>query len=513
MLMIIFVVSLAAAGLLLDQLTVMSVGFASIMIGLSVDYGYFIYQRALEHRGTLSELRRECFSNIIWTAGTTAAAFFALNVSSMPGLAQLGSLVGIGVVVGAVVMLMLFTPIALRLRPTGTRHSSIAERALSSRGFMRAGAVVSVLLVLALLTVLVVKGLPGADFTSRTLRPRNSQAYAAMDRLQAKLIDEREMLNLIVTGNDEEEVRTRLVAAEQRLEQAKAAGEVASFRSVLPLWASPANQKANLPLLASLAAKTDELKRALLDAGFTEDAFGFTAQVLESWAKWAAQPLPVWPSNATSAWIFRRTVRHEPGHFIALGIVRATPGKEAQLSDALSAPGVDLVSWKLLGNELQEVIPREFHRTFIGLVAIVLILLVVGFRGFRDVLLLVLTMALVFACLGGAMTALGMQWNFFNLAAILLLLGTGVDYSILFILALRRNGGDVADAQRHIGLVVALCGAAAAAGFGSIGWANNVGLASLGKTCALGLVLDAIISIFLLPVAWKLVHPTKTPPL
>ena len=28
---------------------------------------------------------------------------------------------------------------------------------------------------------------------------------------------------------------------------------------------------------------------------------------------------------------------------------------------------------------------------------------------------------------------------------------------------------------------------------------NNVGLASLGKTCALGLILDAIISIFLLP--------------
>jgi predicted RND superfamily exporter protein len=161
----------------------------------------------------------------------------------------------------------------------------------------------------------------------------------------------------------------------------------------------------------------------------------------------------------------------------------------------------------LLGNELQEVIPREFHRTFLGLVAIVLVLLLVGFRGFRDVFLLVVTMALVFACLGGAMTWLGMQWNFFNLAAILLLLGTGVDYSILFILALRRNGGDVADAQRHIGLVVALCGAAAAAGFGSIAWASNMGLASLGKTCALGLVLDAVISIFLLPVVWKMFHP------
>jgi predicted RND superfamily exporter protein len=377
---------------------------------------------------------------------------------------------------------------------------------------MRAGAIAALLLVVTLLAALLVKGLPGADFTSRTLRPRKSEAYPAMDRLQAKLIDEREMLNLIVTGKDEEEVRTRLVAAEQQLDQAKTAGDVASFRSVLPLWAAPANQKANLPLLASLSRDAEDWKRALTEAGFTDDAFGFTAQVLAQWTRWASQPVPIWPSNATSAWIFRRTVRHEPGHFIALGIVRPTPGKEAELSNALAKPGVDLVSWKLLGNELQEVIPREFHRTFIGLVAIVLFLLAVGFRGVRDVFLLVATMSLVFACLGGAMTLLGMQWNFFNLAAILLLLGTGIDYSILFILALRRNGGDVPDAQRQIGLVVALCGAAAAAGFGSIGWANNLGLASLGKTCALGLLLDAVISIFLLPVAWKFFHPDTRRP-
>ena len=116
-------------------------------------------------------------------------------------------------------------------------------------------------------------------------------------------------------------------------------------------------------------------------------------------------------------------------------------------------------------------------------------------------------MGLVFVSLTGAMALLGMDWNFFNLAAILLLLGTGIDYSILFILALRANGGDVPDAQRQLGLVIVLCAAAASAGFGSIAWANNLGLASLGKTCALGLVLDALITVFLLPIAWKFFHP------
>ena len=47
MLVLIFTVSLAIAGLFLNQLTVIGVGCAAIMIGLSVDYGYFVYQRSL----------------------------------------------------------------------------------------------------------------------------------------------------------------------------------------------------------------------------------------------------------------------------------------------------------------------------------------------------------------------------------------------------------------------------------------------------------------------------------
>jgi predicted exporter len=104
------------------------------------------------------------------------------------------------------------------------------------------------------------------------------------------------------------------------------------------------------------------------------------------------------------------------------------------------------------------------------------------------------------------MSLLGMTWNFFNLAALLLLLGTGTDYSILLILALRRNGGDVPAAQRELSLVICLCVSSASAGFGTISWANHAGLAQLGLTCAMGLVIDALISLFLLPRAWGLLH-------
>ena len=507
MLILIFTLSLAIAGLLLDQLTVIGVGCAAIMIGLSVDYGYFVYQRSQQHSGTVRALQRQCLQNIMWTAGTTAAAFFALNLSSLPGLSQLGNLVGIGVIVGAVVMLGIFAPVTARFhRLEGTRPASLLERLFATPRFLRGSAWITLALVAALLASLAVKGWPAADFSTRSLRPRKSEAYTALDRLSSRLTDDRNMLSLVVSGRDEQEVLTRLQAAESQLAAAKARGEVAAFHSVLPIWPNKSCQEHNLPILAKLAPELPRLRQTLQAAGFQDDAFGLTESVLKQWAAWAGRPPPIWPDNESSRWIFRRTASHGAGQWLAMGMVQPAAGRDESLTAAVEGPGIHLTSWSHLGAELKRVIPREFAQVILGLTGVVVLLLAFAFRSARAVGLFAATTTVVLLCLAGAMSLLGMTWNFFNLAAVLLLLGTGTDYSILLLLALRRNGGDAPAAQKELGLVIALCASSAAAGFGTIGWANNLGLASLGQTCALGLVIDALVSLFLLPRAWTLIQ-------
>lgn len=507
MLLVIFTVSLAIAGLFLDQLTVIGVGCAAIMIGLSVDYGYFVYQRSQGHSGTVRALQRQCLQNIMWTAGTTAAAFFALNLSSLPGLSQLGNIVGIGVIVGAVVMLGIFAPVTARFhRLEGTRPPSVVERLFAIPRFLHGGAWFTLGLVALLLGVLVCKGFPKVDFSPASLRPRTSGAQTAMERLYSRLADDRDMLSLIVAGRDENEVLARLRTAESGLETAKRRGDVAVYHSALPLWPDIGNQRRNLPVLAGLESEAPRLRRELQAAGFQDEAFDLTATVLKQWKAWAGRPTPIWPDNESSRWIFRRTVSRGTGQVLAMGIVQPAAGREESLGATLEGPGVYLVSWNRLGDKLRQVIPREFAQVTAGLVGVVVLLLAFAFRSVRAVGLFVVTTALVLLCLTGAMSLLGMTWNFFNLAAVLLLLGTGTDYSILLLLALRRNGGDAPAAQKELGLVILLCASSAAAGFGTISWANHVGLASLGQTCAMGLVIDALISLFLLPRVWTLLH-------
>ena len=514
MLLLTFLLSLATAGLFLNQITVIGAGFASVMIGLSVDYGYFIYQQSLRHTGSVRQLQWLCLQNILWTSTTTAAAFFALNLSSMPGLSQLGTMVGLGVCIGALVMLGVFAPLARKLRQASGPASSPSrlDPLFASARFVVIGERVAAGLVVVLLGALLVRGFPASDFSASTFRPRQSGAQTSLEHLYSRLADDRGLLSLIVTGKNADEVLSRLQIAQARIDEETKRGRVGNFYSALPLWPDATRQRENLDILGSLGGEAPRLRETLLANGFTEEAFALTAAVFHQAGAWQNHPLPLWPDNTTSQWILRRLARHHEGTFLALGMVEPTPGSESALVDSFRDEGIYLVSWSALGADLKRTMPREIFQVSLGLMAGILLILAIGLRSFRSLVIFAATTALVLACLAGAMSLLGMKWGFFNLAAVLLLLGTGTDYSILLLLALKRNGGDAARARRDLGLVIFLCCTSAAAGFGSLGWAGNMGLAALGKTCALGLLIDGVISLFLLPRAWDLLHPRKPVP-
>ena len=61
--------------------------------------------------------------------------------------------------------------------------------------------------------------------------------------------------------------------------------------------------------------------------------------------------------------------------------------------------------------------------------------------------------------------------------------------------------------RRSVGRALMLCGGTAMAGFGSLGFSSNPGMASLGRVCAVGIGANMIISVFLLPAWWTKLNP------
>ena len=111
LLALILAATVGIGGLVLGSISVISLGFAAVLLGLAVDYAVVHYQEALAHpQMSVPEIRRAIAPSILWAAITTISAFLVLNLGGLPGLAQLGTLVAIGIALAALVMVVAFLP-------------------------------------------------------------------------------------------------------------------------------------------------------------------------------------------------------------------------------------------------------------------------------------------------------------------------------------------------------------------------------------------------------------------
>lgn len=494
-----FAIALSVAGFLDRGITIISAGFASILVGINVDYGLIIYQTYLTHREDPTALRRRCTPGIAWAAATTAAAFASLNFSGVPGLAQLGTLVALGVAAGAFLMLTLFTKAVVRFAtpPITIHHSPLTGR------FLTVGAALTAALVLAATATVIIQGPPALETTAKALQPRNSLAYETVNRIYEKLADSPRTLNLLITGDSPEQIHERLQTAATTLEALEAEGLIKSTLLPTAFWPNTAAQRANLAAIAPAIANREKLAASLAIAGFTDEAFALTGTLIDRWSDISTAALPTWPDDEHSRWILRRAM-HQPD--TAMGTVEPSPdlthAEYRALPARVNAPGIALLSWPLLGAELANFAANEMLIPLAIFATVLVIMLVLAFRNAFDVLFAIGILALNTITLLGGMKLFGFTWNFMNVASALLLLGTGVDFSIHMIRSLRETHGDLILTQRTVGTALLLCGITTTTGFASIAWAASEGLASLGRVCALGFAANTLIAIFLLPRLW-----------
>ncbi|MES1180297.1 MAG: MMPL family transporter, partial [Verrucomicrobiota bacterium] len=521
LLALILAATLALGGLIFGTVSVVSMGFAAILLGLAVDYAVVHYQEALaQPELSIPQIRRAIAPSIFWAAVTTISAFLVLNFGGLPGLAQLGSLVGIGVALSALVMIFAFLPPLFpnRMRPgTGIISPEIKIEPAAPLNPLRARVVFSATLVLILAAALILfSGLPKIDASADALQPRDSQAYAALQSIQDNLAQNREPLWLIVAGTNENEVAQKLDVIQPVLENTVSNQVLAGFTSPDALWPRPAFQNQNRAAARKIVAGRAALHAAALTNGFAESALGLTDGIFDTWRQAALATNTFWPTNPLCSWIFEKLAARETNRFYAAAFLFPATNATSftSLESQLPRDGVWLSSWQLLGGTVLAEVKKNLWKLVLPMAGLILLSLWLAFRRMTEIGLSLGVLCLSGLCLLAAMKLLGWQWNLLNLMALPLILGAGVDYSLFMQLALRRHGGDLRLAHRSVGRALLLCGGTAIAGFGSLGFSSNAGMAGLGRVCAVGIAGNMLFSIFLLPAWWKFFagDKNKTPP-
>ncbi len=512
--------TLALGGMLFGSVNVVSLGFAGILLGLAVDYGVVHYQEALASpNAIIPEIRRAIGPSIFWAAVTTISAFLVLNLGGLPGLSQLGSLVALGVALSALVMLFAFLPPLFR-----DRIRKRAEQAAGGNvpnphantdapapppGKFRVRAVFAVTATIAISGACILwSGVPSMDHSPNALRPRRSASYAALEEIKTLLTRNREPLWVIVRDTNVQNVLSRLESATPILEAAVSNGVIGNFTLPTPLWPNPANQLGNRDAAMKLVAERELLHSAALEHGFTTNAVVVTTNILQTWQNALVQPGIFWPTNEMSRWILEKVAARPDGEFLAVGFLFAGTNRPnansgfSNLTSALSEKGFIVSGWDLLGSAILQRVQQNLWKLVVPMVGLIMLSLWLAFRRPAEIILSITVLVMSGVCLLTIMKLAGWSWNLLNLMALPLMLGSGVDYSIFMQLALRRHRGDLAAAHQSVGRALLLCGGTAVAGFGSLAWSTNAGMASLGEVCAIGIGCNMLFSVLLLPIWW-----------
>ena len=528
-------------------LNLISVAFIPLFVGLGVDFGIQFAVRYRAERFRLHELEPSLVAaghSVGWplalAAMAVAAGFLAFVPTDYRGVAELGLIAGLGMVVAFTLSVTVLPALLMLFKPRG-EADEIGEPRLIILDWLLRKHRKRVLAVVGALTVLGLAAMPFLHFDFNPLHLRNPKTESvstlfdlmkdpqnspntidilapsldAADRLQKKLSALPEVAQVLTLKSfipGEQPEKLALIQDTQMLLDP----------TINPFVTTPppsdadnvaALKKASADLrLAAGAAQTPAAKDALRLAGVLDklaagspsdrklasDALvpPLDTMLLQMRSILMAQPVTLksLPQDLARDWTApdgRARVQVFPS---------GNPDDNSNLrrfSKAVMAAAPDATGAAISIQESGNTIVGAFVRAGAGSFVIIAILLGFALRNARDVAL-----ALASLLFAGLMTlascvALGLQINFANIIALPLLFGIGVAFNIYYLMAWRAGDGDLL--RSPLARAIVFSALTTASGFGSLWLSSHPGTASMGELLMISLMWTIVTILFILP--------------
>ena len=498
---------------LFAELNAVSISFAAILYGLSIDSGIYFYTRLLQERHEQPDLRAAITATLaglgranLAASSTTAAAFFVIGLSVLSPVRQLGILTGLGMLLTTAEFFTLYPALGFFL----TRADAGSVPTLPTRRLERLAAgtaarpwtvtAIALLLGVALLSVARRVEL---DVTLTHLQPRGSEAARVQDEITSRFGEQETGVAVLVRRVHLDRALADSEAVARLLRVYQADGQVQSVQSIDALLPSARIQQARLELYNQLprTEAIDALRAALARHGFVTDRFNeFLAEFQQPQQEIVTIDNP---ALAPFGFLVDHHVRPRAGEYIVATYFQPAEGVNLRalvdrLHSGLRDVQITVAARALLEEELAAVLRRELLMFFALGVAGNIALLLLSFGSIGIALAILAPIVLVIVTLFAAMAATGIALDPVNLIVTPLIFGIGVDYGV-YIVARAREEAGVPAAIRSVGRAVVVTALTTIVGFGFLGLSHQPPLASMGLLAGGGLVLCVVLSIVLLP--------------
>jgi uncharacterized protein len=550
------IITAGFAAITVGHLNVISIAFATLYIGLGVDYAVHIclYYRERKARGysndqAIHHSLHGVGSSLFLCALTTALGFLAFIPTDYAGVSELGVISGGGIFIGLIISVTVLPALFCVLPVNNPKpiHSKLTPKFLVTFPFRHSTAIRIVSILLGIGACVVLTGL-SFDSNPVNLRDPNSESVSSFKELLKSKNDSPFSLQTLANNLDEAtSVATKMgqlptvheaitladfVAKDQEdklltIEDLSLVlgNQLENFGKTLPENSNQreALAKFNEELKKAIAEKSPNAPLAILQQlqqrvdTLIQQADKSTNPA-ESYSRLEKNMLGLLPytldrlktSMMASAFGIDDIPDYIRSHWLSadgLYKILITPKEDLNDPDKQKAfvAEVQQVDNKVSGlpvaNQASgDAVVKAFIQAFgSAFVAIVLVLLVI-YRSVKQTALVILPLVLAALLTGATNVLLNNQFNFANIIALPLLLGLGIDSSILIMHRLHYNlseNENLLQSSTTRGIIFSsittLCS------FSSLSFTAHQGMASMGLLLSIGLFFTVICSLIVLP--------------
>ena len=540
-------ITLALGLLAVGRLNLISLAFIPLFVGLGVDFGIQVSVRFNDERRAgaapmeaLARLADAIGEPLLLAAGAILLALGAFLPTNYVGIAELGVIAGMGMMIALLLNLTLLPALLVLFNPAPpTADVGWAGAAPLDRWLHQRRRPVIWAFIIAMVASIAGLGLIRFDFNPLHLRDPGTPAMRALSDLLRDPDRTPNTLSVLAPNLAEAD---RLAA---KLEKLPEVSQVVTLSSFLP-----ADQPAKLALIGDASLLLDAAINPFdlappLDDAATLAALGQASASLRKLA--LARPGSLGNAATALAGSFERLAAAPARQREAVGTLLAEPlgvtldtiraslqateiSRETLPADMaaewVARDGRALVAVTPAGNSLDNatlqrfteavrrqapnaaglpVATQEAARTvataFVeaGVLALVMVslLLFAVLRSVREVMFTLAPVVLSIFLTLGSCVVIGQPLNFANIIAFPLLFGVGVAFHIYFVMAWRRGVGDLL--QTSLARAVVFSALATGSAFGALALSDHPGTASMGLILMISLIWTLVCALIFEP--------------
>jgi 1-acyl-sn-glycerol-3-phosphate acyltransferase len=499
--------SLAILYLIKGNISAISLGIGSVLLGITVDYSLHLFTH---HRsvGDVKKVLKDIATPVLMSTLTTASAFLCLLFVSSKALQDLGLFAAISVSVAALFSLIVL-PHFLRKKDfeknIQNKRKSILEK-ITSYPYEKNKYLILGIIAFTIVSIFFSQK-PSFEGDMDKMSYMSKELKEAENNLNKIANVTLKSVYLISTGDNLQKALKNNEKAIPELNRLKQSGIINQYTSISKILISDSLQKERIKLWNAFwtPEKIDQLKMNLAISGakykFTPDAFKSFYQLIEKEIK----PIKTEQLGELRELFLNEYITEHDDITTVVSLLKADELNKPIIYEAFSEEdNLVVFDKKYMTDNLVRVLKNDFNLLVKLSLVIVFLILLLSFGRIEIALLTFIPMSISWIWTLGIMGIFGIKFTIFNIIISTFIFGLGIDYSIFIMRGMQQEYKYGIKNLNSYKTSILLSAITTITGIGVLIFAKHPALKSMALLSIIGIFSVIIISYTLEPALFKL---------